>query len=297
MKKGFIVLIVIGGVLTTAGAVMLGIGLSKEFKTIENVTHEYVLEESFENFNIDIDTADVKFYVATDGKNKVVCNEREKQYHIVSVSDNALTISSKDDMNWYERMFTFTPQKMHVDIYLAANSYNNLTYKASTGDITVPEGLTFKEANINVSTGDVYYSSQVTDALNIKTSTGDIKVEKLNNENAVIALDSSTGRKDIENVKAKKLTSTSSTGKNKITNSTFSGDLYIKASTGDVELVDSDAAVVNIETSTGDVNCVFLSGKSVTTETSTGDINVTPNVGGECHIKTSTGDITVSYKG
>ena len=297
MKKGFIVLIVIGGVLTTAGAVMLGIGLSKERKAVENVTHEYVLEEAFTNFNIDIDTADVKFYVASDGKNKVVCSEREKQYHVVSVSDNTLTISSKDEMNWYERMFTFTPQKMHVDIYLAGNSYNNLIYKASTGDITVLEGLTFKEANINVSTGDVYYSSQVTDVLNIKTSTGDIKVEKLNNENAVITLDSSTGRKDIENVKAKKLTSTSSTGKNKITNSTFSEDLYIKASTGDVELVDSDAAVVNIETSTGDVDCVFLSGKSVTTETSTGDIKVTPNVGGECHIKTSTGDITVSYKG
>ena len=297
MKKGFIVLIVIGGVLTTAGAVMLGIGLSKERKAVENVTHEYVLEEAFTNFNIDIDTADVKFYTATDGKNKVVCNEREKQYHVVGVSEGTLTISSKDDMNWYERMFTFAPQKMHVDIYLAGNSYNNLTYKASTGDITVPEGLTFKETTINVSTGDVYYSSQVTDALNIKTSTGDIKVEKLNNENAVITLDSSTGRKNIENVKAKKLTSTSSTGKNKVTNSTFSEDLYIKASTGDVELVDSDAAVVNIETSTGDVDCVFLSGKSVTTETSTGDIKVTPNVGGECRIKTSTGDITVSYKG
>ena len=296
MKKGFIVLIVIGGVLTTAGAVMLGIGLSKERKAVENVTHEYVLEEAFTNFNIDIDTADVKFYTATDGKNKVVCNEREKQYHVVGVSEGTLTISSKDELNWFERLFTFAPQKMHVDIYLAGNSYNNLTYKASTGDITVPEGLTFKETTINVSTGDVYYSSQVTDALNIKTSTGDIKVEKLNNENAVITLDSSTGRKDIENVKAKKLTSTSSTGKNKVTNSTFSEDLYIKASTGDVELVDSDAAVVNIETSTGDVDCVFLSGKSVTTETSTGDIKVTPNVGGECHIKTSTGDITVSYK-
>ena len=297
MKKGFIVLIVIGGVLTTAGAVMLGIGLSKERKAVENVTHEYVLEEAFTNFNIDIDTADVKFYTATDGKNKVVCNEREKQYHVVGVSEGTLTISSKDELNWFERLFTFAPQKMHVDIYLAGNSYNNLTYKASTGDITVPEGLTFKETTINVSTGDVYYSSQVTDALNIKTSTGDIKVEKLNNENAVITLDSSTGRKDIENVKAKKLTSTSSTGKNKVTNSIFSEDLYIKASTGDVELVDSDAAVVNIETSTGDVDCVFLSGKSVTTETSTGDIKVTPNVGGECHIKTSTGDITVSYKG
>ena len=37
MKKGFIVLIVLGGVLTTAGAVMFGIGLSKEFKVTQRV--------------------------------------------------------------------------------------------------------------------------------------------------------------------------------------------------------------------------------------------------------------------
>ena len=296
MKKGFIVLIVLGGVLTTAGAVMFGIGLSKEFKVAQTVTKEHVLTESFNKFNIDIDTADLNFYVASDGVNKVVCKEREKQYHEVSVSDNTLVITSKDDLNWYQRLFTFTPESMKVDVYLNANSYENLVVKSATGDIVLPENFTFNDADIKLSTGDVYFSSQVNNNLKIKTSTGNIHLDKLNSDNVVVTLECDTGRKVIEGVHAKRISATSSTGRTSLSNSTFVEDIYIKSSTGNVKIVDSDAATVCIETSTGDVDAVFLTGKSVYPETSTGDISVVPSTGGACSIKTSTGDITVSYK-
>ena len=297
MKKGFIVLIVLGGVLTTAGAVMFGIGLSKEFKVTQSVTNEHVLTESFNKINVDIDTADLKFYLATDGVNKVVCTETEKQYHTVGVNDNTLSISSKDDMNWYERAFTFHASKMEVDVYLSEYSYDSLTIKSSTGDIVVSEAFTYENADIKLSTGDVYFSSQVNNNLTIKTSTGDIHLDKLNSDNVVVTLECDTGKKVIDGVHAKKLIATASTGRTTLSNSTFVEDIYIKSSTGNVKIVDSDAATVSIETSTGDVDAVFLTGKSVYPETSTGDVSVVPSTGGACHIKTSTGDITVSYKG
>ena len=297
MKKGFIVLIVIGAIFTTAGAVLFGIGLSKEFKIAKSVTNEHVLTDTFEKVNIDIDTADLKFYKSTDGLNKVVCVEKEKQYHVVSVSDNTLSITSKDDLNWYERAFTFNPGKMEVNIYLSESSYDSLNIKSSTGDIAMPEGFTYRVSDIKLSTGDVYFSSQVSEALNIKTSTGDIHLDKLDSNGASVTLECDTGKKYIESVHANKISMTSSTGRNNISNSTFNEDMYIKSSTGNVNIVSSDAATVNIETSTGDVNATFLTGKSVTTETRTGDISVIPSTGGACHIKTTTGDITVGYKG
>ena len=68
------------------------------------------------------------------------------------------------------------------------------------------------------------------------------------------------------------------------------------ASSGDITLSDSDAAVFTIETSSGDVSVDITSNK---TKTSSGDVDVPDSyvdAEGSCEIITSSGDIDVTKR-
>ena len=55
-------------------------------------TNTYDIVDSFENIQIDTDTANITFALSDDAKSKVVCYEREKVYHSVSVSNGTIFI-------------------------------------------------------------------------------------------------------------------------------------------------------------------------------------------------------------
>lgn len=283
MKKFFIIL---GIVLLVAGLGLFGIAFAAAgFKidklgSVKTEENTYAPEGSFEDISIDVDTSDVKFVYAEDGKFKVVCKELTNNKHEVEIEDGTLKISNDDERKWYEKISLFT-QSTKMTIYLPEREYKNLKIKASTADIDVPvdEGLSFTNVDIKVSTGDINFAGNVSGDTKIKTSTGDVK-----------QVGRTGGNLDIE----------VSTGDITLKNSRTVGKLNVKTSTGDVKLDKCDAAEITIKTSTGDVKGSLLSDKLFTAKTSTGDVNVPASIkdGGECSIKTSTGDIkiTVEYE-
>ena len=316
MKKAVVIpLIIVGSVFVVAGSVLLGLGLSNEIKQEEILTHTYEIKEAVTNFELKLNTADLEFKVSTDGTNKIVLEEKEKQYHEVKEENGTLFINAIDTKPWYEKIFMFSFKKMTVTFYLTETSYETFNLKSATGDVLIPGDFTFENETIELSTGDINSKAIVNKALSIKTNTGDvtltdIKPESLtlitdtgntNLENVEVTndvvLSASTGRINVKNSKAVNANIKTSTGKVNLEGYVGSGSLEINTSTGDVVIADSDAASINIATSTGDVNATFLTGKSISYETRTGDVNVPSSIGEPCHIKTSTGDITVAIKG
>lgn len=276
MKKGLLIGLIIGGaVLLTVGAVIFTVGVVNSTKSSKLLNNEYDVS-SYSKINIDIDTADLEFIVSEVSADKVVVNEKEKQYHTVEVIDDTLNIKGYDSRKWYEHAFDFNFKPMRITVYTSAVNYDNVYIKSSTGDINIPADYTFNNVEIKVSTGNIKFKSKINENINITSSTGDVSLE----------------------TSAKKINIESSTGKIKL-NNTIAEEIKIKSSTGDVSLIDSDASsLIDIHTSTGDVNAVLLTGKTFEVETSTGVPKVPGSTVGApiCRIKTSTGDIKVTIK-
>ena len=315
MKPVILVPIIIGSVLLTTASVFAVIGIVNNTKNNKLTTREVVVEETFSNIDIDFDVTDVEFVKSSDGKNKIVYNERLKQTHTTEVKDGTLTLKSQDMRKWYEKLFVFNYSKISATIYLADTTYGDVKTDLSTGNVVVPGDFTFENVNFKSSTGDLKFEAKVNNELKVECSTGNTYLkdvsakninlkastgkEKLENVNATetIGIEVSTGNIELNNVHAKNLNTHSSTGKTTLTNSVINEHIDIKSSTGDVKFNDSDAQTLKIETSTGDVTGTLLTSKIFYVTTSTGKVNVPQSTtGGMCEVKTSTGDVILSIK-
>ena len=311
MKKLFvflgICLIVIGGLIVTFGIVN-GNGVNNNM-----IEKEYDLTESFENIEIDIDTADIEF-IKSD-VNKVKVTEKEKEYHKVNVIDNRLVIRSYNELKWFERIFNFNIKKSKVQIYLNKTSFDKLNINESTGDIKMPSDFNFNDAIVNLSTGDVSFNAKVTNDLSIDSSTGKVTIRNFDGRDIVIngstgdlelinsvltgdlVVSRSTGDITLTNVRANNLKGKTSNGDFTLVDVLITNQINVKTSTGDIELDGSDAATLYIETTTGKVTGTLLTEKVFVVETSTGKVNVPKTQsGGLCEIHTSTGKVNIEIK-
>ena len=312
MKK---FLIILGVLLFVGGAVLLAISLTNG--AIKNASagiihNEKTVEESFNNIKIDVATANVIFEESSDDKCKVLLDEKEKYYHKVEVKNDTLTITSVDEYKFFERLIpSFGTLK--VTILLPQDTYNNLDINISTGDVLSLMNLTLNEFRIDGSTGDLtvenmnvsgeMYIDMSTGSINLKnTNCTKLKIDistgktNLNHVNAnEISLKHSTGKVIFESVRGEKATIDGSTGKTTLTDTIFTGNLYIETSTGDVVFKDSDADTIEIIGETSDITGNLLTGKTFITSTTTGKNRPqSGSTGKECRITTTTGDIIIT---
>ena len=313
MKKAILIPIIIGSSLLVVGGTLFGLSVYFSTKDNKTITNTYELED-FNNLDITLSTADLKFVPTTDGTRKVECVEKEKQYHEVTVSEDTLTIKLVDSRKWYEHAFNFDFSRKSVTVYLPEKEYGNLKIVSSTSYIDIPKDLTFAELSSKVSTGNVTMNATIKGATAIETSTGNVSIEtntdkltvvtstgsvKLNNVTVIsgLGVKVSTGDLNFTNVKAQSADLVTSTGDVKLTDIVINNQLKIKTSTGSVKLIDSDAETINIETSTGNVNATLLTSKIFDVRTNAGKVNYpTSTSGGLCQIKTSTGNVKIEIK-
>lgn len=314
MKKVILIPIIIGGVLLVAGSAIFAVAISKH-SYAKAVTNEYVIEESFNNIDIDVDITDVTFVASQDNSCKVVCQETSKYYHEVKANNDTLYIKSYSSKKWYDFM-SFNVQ-MKATVYVPAKEYNDFKLKSSTGDIVIPQGYAFASYTSEQSTGKTDVKANVTNAMSVKTSTGNIYLSDVNcnslkvtastgNINIsktevveAINVKTSTGNIKLEDTHCKNFTSSASTGTTSLINSVAQEHIEIKASTGNVKFDGADAETLDIKTSTGDVKGTLLTTKIFDHHTDTGKVKLPPAntwAGGVCKIETDTGDIEISIK-
>ena len=290
-------ILIIAAVITVIGAVTFVCAMSAaswDFSVFENaktVTNTYNVDEYFSEISIDTDTADILFVLSEDGKCVVECKEKENVTNSVSVENGKLVIKTVDNRKWYEHI-GFDVGRQTMTVFLPQSEYASLLIKESTGDINVPEGFVFGNADISLSTGDVTFSAEVKEKLKIRSSTGDVRISKTSA--SVLDVSVSTGDVTVTDFTGDGFTFSGSTGDLKLKNAFFTGKMNVKSSTGDVSFDRCDAAEIYVKTSTGDVKGTLASEKIFMTDTSTGSVKVPKTAsGGKCEITTSTGDIKI----
>ena len=305
MKKGFVFLIVFGSILFVAGSAAFGIAIAKDaFKNnsfTQEVTKEYVLEDSFNKIDVDIVTADLTFKPSEDDKTKVVSVEKEKIHHTAKVSNDALVIREQDDRKFYEKWFGFM-SKMKVTVYLPETTYEELKIDITTGNILVEDSFTFVKQNIKSTTGDLKFENVSGKSADIKITTGNVTLNnyKLSGE---LNIDTTSGDYKFNDVECEKATLHTTSGKYILNDLIVTGNLNtdrpnldISGTSSDITFKNCDAHYVKVKTTTGDIKGNLLTKKNFDAETTTGKVLVDNDRTAEdkCYIRTTTGDIDIS---
>ena len=256
------------------------------------VSNTYIIEEVFDKINIDVDIENINLYL-TDSKSKIVCVENNNYTIESEIINGSLNINRRDNRKFYDKILNFTNYKL--DLYLSKEDIILLKINSSTGDITINEGINFNNVDINNSTGNIIFESNVRSELKVDNSTGDITISKSNLNNVFVS--TKTGYIKLIDVNCQKLDIQISTGDTKLINVLVKDNCYINGKTGSVYLDGFDASNIYITLSTGDVKGTILTSKFFTAISKTGNVSVPKTrEGGECNINVSTGDINIGYK-
>jgi len=263
-----------GLVVSTIGLEVLGYDFTK-LGTQNMQTNTYTPEGEFSQIRVETDVSNIRLALSEDGSCKVVCREDEKMPHTVRIQNGALVIHQENERKWFDYI-GINLGSQDVTVYLPESSYESLKINTDTGNIQMPKTLAFQDADIQASTGNVQWETQVNGKLNVQTSTGNVSVT------GVICTD---------------LGVNTDTGNVMLTDMVAAGKMSVETSTGNVMFKKADAGEIRVMTSTGDVEGTLLTEKIFVTETSTGDVDVPKTTfGGKCRIETTTGDIEITIE-
>ena len=282
-------LVVLGGMLFCGVMTVMHWDFRK-LSTVSYETNQYEMTEEYTDIAVVTDAADVELVLSENGKTEVVCHEQTRLTHAVSVENGKLVIVLVDTRKWYDYIgIGFDSPKITVS--LPAGAYGALSVKASTGDVTVAQELSFAYVDMKVSTGNICLENLSTGSMALKTSTGKIALCNVTCAGDV-TMNVTTGKICLTDVTCKNLTSRGDTGNLTLINVLASETMSLERSTGDVTFEACDAAEFFIKTDTGNVKGTLRSDKIFITRTDTGRIDVPASVvGGRCEIVTDTGDI------
>ena len=305
------VLLIISLICIVAGGIVLAFAISKGVPQYEYSEEKIEINEDFSSLKVDLEITDLEIKPSDDGKNKVVFYESEKISHEAKVEDDILLVKSEDKRDWYDKFGYINRNR--VTIYLNKTEYTDLTIINHTGDVLIRKTINYNNVDINSSTGDVEFYTNVTNLLKIKVSTGNILIKESEAKNCnltattgditlkslnvteTVTIEGSTSDIIVDGLNCKNYTTSNGTGKNKLKDLIVSENMNITATTGDVLFDRCNGFEITVKCSTGDVKGTLLSPKAFNVNTSTGKQKTPPSVydNGGCTITTSTGDIII----
>lgn len=300
MKKSAKIALIVASALILIGGILFAGALTQLNWNFENLsTYPYEMnthqpQGTFENIQVETDTADIWFLPSEDDEIKITCYERSKERHSVRVERDTLLIELQDERKWYDHI-GISWGSPEITIYLPQGAYNALSVDSSTGHTDIDDAFSFQTVEISQDTGDIRCYASAENEIKLQTDTGDIHMEKVSA--GEIDLRVSTGKVTLEDVTCKNLNSIGDTGNITLKNTVAQGKISIERGTGNVRLESCDAAELFIKTDTGDVRGALRSEKVFITQTDTGWINVPKTVqGGKCEVITDTGNIQFEIK-
>jgi DUF4097 and DUF4098 domain-containing protein YvlB len=297
-KKMWIIIaticIVAGCVIACAAAASVGFRFT-QFNTTKFEKTTYTITDSFENINVNAVESDIIFLPSDGDTCEVVCEENEKITHNVSVKNNTLEISRKDLRKWYEHIDVFFGiSDFEMQIYLPQGEYEKLHAVSVSGDIVVSDSFTFREAELETTSGNISFESGTGDAWYGKSVSGDISGKNLTGGN--VDIKTTSGEIELEASAADSLHIVSTSGDISLEDVVCETDLFIKSTSGEVSLESCDGGEMTIKTVSGDVEGSLRSVKNFITHTTSGDVYVpdSDSSASTCEITTTSGDIHIT---
>lgn len=282
-----------------------------DLSTVSYETKTYSVEEKFSSLEISTDWQDVSFLPAEDGKCRVECAENEDLTYTVKVEGDTLRVFQNDKSQWYDKIGFFFPENTQVTIYLPESEYGQLSVTTSSGNVGVPNGLTFSSAVVKTASGEVGIKAKITENLEAESSSGNIAVEGFEGEmltagaasgditasgietQGKVSFHAVSGDVGLSGCQAKEISLSCTSGDVALANTCAEGKMEVQTTSGDVVLSACDAEDIRIQTSSGDVGGSLLSEKRFAVQTSSGDVVVpdSPQASQICQIITTSGNV------
>lgn len=263
----------------------------RRLNTVRFETKTYPVLESFRHIDVrDVD-CDVRLLLSEDGSCRVVCTESDRIVNRVEVRDDTLTITRNDERRWYERFSIWWGGDLTLTVYLPEQEYQSLFLKTVSGDISVPEQLSFAAAELSSISGDISFLARTDGGLTITSTSGEIRGG--NAAGGDVRVTAVSGDVRLSGVTARALRVKTTSGEIGLRSVTAEQEADVQSTSGDVELDAFDAPSIRIRTVSGEVEGGLLSPKAFETHTTSGEVRVPPSdpSGGTCSVTTTSGDI------
>lgn len=227
-------------------------------------TQSYAVEGTFSGIDAHTLGGDVRFARADDGVNRVEALENTT----VEVNGGILKIRQPK-----QSFALFGTPRDNVTIYLAGDAYDTLDVGTASGDVDLPEWLTFSDVKIAAVSGEVKIDAQC-GTMKVSSVSGDIKARGIRAQSAEF---------------------TSTSGEIELKSLTVEDDLKISTISGDIELDRCDAGRMTLGSTSGEIEGTLLSPKAFSAHTSSGKLKVPESTAGAgaCEIKTVSGNVSL----
>ena len=314
-------IILVAGILLLSGFLSMVCGFSSlgfsllNRNTSRGSAKTFQISGSFSDIDVDSQTGNIRFHDAGRDKARVVWSGSNIMKLSAGTRGSTLKITEKYRLPWFLRIGVIS-EKSEIDIYLPRQDYKKVSIESDSGDIYVPSGFSFSEAEIETDTGSIEFQADISKNLKIESDTGQIRCSNSRAETLEINSDTGaihitdvrtakdfkaktdTGKISLTNVRSEELSAKSDTGSLSLTNVVISDFMKLETDTGSISLDRCDAGKMEIESDTGSVTGTLLTEKIFTVRSSTGRVVVPESTfGGECKIKTDTGNITIEISG
>lgn len=296
--------IVVGSVMMTASAAMVGFDFSK-FNTrfiyqktySVEVSYEektYTAENTFTQIEISTEWENVRFVLSEDGTCKVVCPVQEETDFTVEVEDNTLRIIKNED-EWQENLIGFqfsAPED--VTVYLPEKTYQALSVTTGSGSVSLSPDFMFEDVKLLSGSGDLESWAQINHVLNAESASGKISVQAFNGE--TLELKTASGEIAVQDSTVKAIRVLSVSGNLEIKQTIASEEASFQSTSGDVNFERFDAPKMEVTTVSGNVSGSLQSGKQFSVNSLTGNVQVPPNTSQSqvCTVSSTSGDVELT---
>ncbi len=310
MKALTKILLISGGALVVLGfgitaiAAAVGGGINGTIINGQPVKYDiidYDFSDDINNISITETSHDIQIGKSSDSNTHVTVYDSEHHKHNVGVNGDTLEIAVNSDeykVSWYQNFSIGIGDKNNpkVIVLLPEDEYQDLSITANSADLTSNNALTFENATVKLSSGDVAFFSKVNGNADIKTSSGEVLIDDM--DPARLNVITSSGDIDIKNIENASISTTSSSGVTILTDISAT-DIKTEASSGEIKYINASVTGnITISASSGDINLNNVSADSLDSVTNSGDFTFSDlKLTNESFIKTSSGDVTGKSSG
>ncbi|MBP3412579.1 MAG: DUF4097 family beta strand repeat protein [Oscillospiraceae bacterium] len=297
-------LLLLGLMLMTTGCTTEGAG--------NIVTKTHSISDSFTEISVDCAECNIRILPSEDGSVEVVCKEREKYPHSVSVREGKLVIEEPSRTELFN-ILALTSEHTEVTIYLpeAVAAGCDLELESASGNFTMDQELSFRNCSIDCASGDINCRASFSGELEISAASGEIQLSNLSCEDLSvdcasgsitlntldatgdIELEAASGKIKVIGTHCRGLDAEVASGSLTLEDVIAEKEIKGETASGNISLLRCDAASYQLESSSGNIKGSVLSEMRFVAESSSGRINVPNTDGGTCRLYTDSGNIDI----
>lgn len=263
---------------------------------------------------------DVSLLPSPDDVCRVHYTENRNLSYTIRAENGKLIIKSQDQRKWYQRIGIHVGQSAGLVVELPANSaraggtalaptplYDALFVETVSGNIHVGEQLSFAQATLSSTSGDIRCAAEVSGVLAMvdktvmrlyaETVSGDILIacEGAGGYGSSIAVKTTSGDIVLSGFRSDTLSAQTTSGDVTASGVTINEEVSFRSVSGDLNMKDVRMKMAALLTTSGDIRLELPAPMNFVAQTTSGNVKLPDSdaSAGDCELTTTSGDIEV----